>query len=188
MNRTSVDHVYRSIRRELRFAVSYVDFTRALETLLGRANPVLLSEIASEPLERARERLANLAGPTGFALFQKIDHGAVLKALTGRSMQSATYAIGNMLIATDVMKREPLVGLYFPLRLLVCESETDDVVVTYDVPSATLAQFASQDVDAATPAVDTRLEKLLDVAAALATKVRGAKTRSSFRVAEGGRR
>ena len=99
-----------------------------------------------------------------------------------------TYAIGNMLIATDVMKREPLVGLYFPLRLLVCESETDDVVVTYDLPSASLAQFVSPEVDGATPSVDARLEKLLDVAAALATKVRGAKTRPKFRVAEGSRR
>lgn len=188
MNRTSVDHVYRSIRRELRFAVSYLDFTRALETLLGRVNPVLMSEIASDPPERARERFANLAGPSGFALFHKIDHGSLLKALAGRNAQAATYAIGNMLIATEVMKHEPLIGLYLPLRIHVSETETGGVLVTYDVPSATLAQFASPAVDAATPSVDARLEKLFDVAAVLATKVRGTKVRSNFRVAEGTRR
>ena len=93
-----------------------------------------------------------------------------------------------MLIATEVMKHEPLIGLYLPLRIHVSETETDAVIVTYDVPSATLAQFGSTAVDAATPSVDARLEKLLDVAAVLATKVRGTKVRSSFRVAEGSRR
>lgn len=188
MNRTSVDHVYRTIRRELRFAVSYSDFTRALDTLLGRVNPVLLSEIASEPPERARERLANLVGPSGFALFQKIDHGSMLKVLAGRTAPSVTYVVGNVLVAAEMSKHEPMVGLYLPSRIHICESETKGVVVSYDLPSATLAQFRSAPVDASALTIDARLEKLLGVAAALASKARVQKQPSTFRVAEGGRR
>ena len=188
MNRTSVDHVYRTIRRELRFAVSYPDFTRALETLLGRINPVLLSEIASDSPERARERLGSLVGPSGFALFQKIDHGSMLKVLAGRNVPSMTYVVGNMLLGSEMTKHEPLVGLYLPSRVQVCESETNGVVVSYDVPSVTLAQFGSAPVDAAATSHDARLEKLLDVAAVLAAKARVQKVRTHFRVAEGGRR
>ncbi len=188
MNRTSVDHVYRTIRRELRFAVPYADFTRALETLLGRINPVLMSEIASESPERARDRLASLVGPSGLALFQKIDHGAMLKVLAGRSVPSMTYVVGNVLLATEMMRHEPMVGLYFPLRIHVCESESHSVLVSYDVPSAALAQFTSSQIDAVAASLDARTEKLLDVAAALASKARSTRRRPTFRVAEGGRR
>lgn len=188
MNRTSVDHAYRAVRRELRFPISYPDFTRALDTLLGRANPVLLSEIAGASPERARERLASVAGPSGFALFQKIDHGAMLKALTRRRVSSLTYVVGNVLTATEMTKHEPMLGLYVPPRVHVCESETDEVVVTYDIPSVTLAQFGHPSVDAVALSLDARLEKLLDVAAALAAKARAYKVRPTFSASEGGRR
>jgi len=188
MNRTSVDHVYRAIRRELRFGVPYADFTRALDTLLGRVTPVLLSEIASDPPERARERLASLVGPSGFALFQKVDHGAMLRTLAGRTVPSMTYVVGNVLLASEMTRHHPMVGLYLPVRIHVCESETKGVTVSYDVPSTTLAQFESPPVDAVASSLDARIEKLIDVAAALATRARAARLRPTFRVAEGGRR
>jgi len=180
MNRTSVDHPYTTVRRELRFSVGFGDLTRALESLLGRLDVDVIAEIAAKlPRERLRERLAAVIGPSGFALFQKIDHGAMLRSLTGRDVQAITYVVGNALLAIEMTSYEPTVGLYVPPRLYVCEREPGATLVTYDVPSATLAQFDVPRVSAIASTLDARVEKLVDVAAALALKRRA---RSASRV------
>jgi uncharacterized protein (DUF302 family) len=188
MTRRCVDHPYRTVRRELRFAVPFADFTRALESLLGTIEPAVLAEIARYSPERAREELASMVGLSGFALFQKVEHGTLLKSLVGRGVHATTYVFGNALIAIEMTKHEPKVGLYVPLRLHVSKSDPGEVTVTYDIPSATLAQFHSPSVDAVASSLDTKVDKLVDVAAALASKTRGRRLHPPVRMAEGGRR
>jgi hypothetical protein len=59
-----------------------------------------LSALHSLSAEAARERLASYVGPLDFTLFQKLDHGAIVTALTGRPCKATTYVFGNALIAT----------------------------------------------------------------------------------------
>jgi uncharacterized protein (DUF302 family) len=189
MIRTSIDHPYRTVRRELRFPVPYAAFTRALESLLGKFDPAVLSEIAHDSPERARAKLGGMLGLSGFALFQRIDHGSLLKSLAGQRKPAMTYVFGNALIALEMTRHEPTVGLYVPPRLYVRQSDAGGVIVTYDLPSSTLAQFHSAAVNSVAASLDAKIEKLIDVAAALALKkTRPAPVRAAFRSAEGSRR
>src|SRR4051794_31166295 len=104
MERTCIDRSYRAVRRELRFDVGYADFIRALESLLGRMNVDALPEIARETQERAREKLAAVVGLSGFALFQRIDHGALSRVFGGHASKARTYVFGNALIAVEMTK------------------------------------------------------------------------------------
>ncbi len=164
----------------------YVDFIRALESLLGRLDPSVLSGLGGEPPDRVRAKLATMVGVSGFALFQKIEHGAILRSLTGRGGQGITYVFGNPLIAVQMTRHEPVAALYVPPRLFVCDAGGEGVIVTYDVPSATLTQFHSPAVEQVAEMLDAKVAKLVDVAAALATK--RARRTDSFRSAEGSRR
>ena len=186
MHRKNIDHPYGAVRRELRFAVGYTEFTRALESLLGRLDPAGLVGIGRDTPDRAREKLARMAGVSGFTLVQKIDHGAISRSLATRHIHATTYVFGNALIASDMTKLDPRVGLYDPPRLYVCETKTHGVLVTYDLPSATLAQFDSPAINGVAASLDAKVEKLVAVAAALADKTRSRPRRPVM--AESGRR
>lgn len=186
MHRKNIDHPYEAVRRELRFAVGFADFTRALESLLGRIDPAGLVGITRDTPDRARERFGRMAGVSGFGLIQKIDHGAVSRSLAARNIHGMTYVFGNALIASEMTRHDPRVGLYDPLRLYVCETKAHGVLVTYDVPSATLAQFESSAINGVAASLDAKVEKLIAVAAALADKTRSRPRRPV--VAESGRR
>jgi uncharacterized protein (DUF302 family) len=168
MSESSIDQHYTTTRRELTFDVSYAAFTRAFESLLGKMDVEFLREISTRSPEEAREQLASFAGSSGFALFQKLDHGGLLTLFTGEPTLATTYVLGNALIAIEMTRHARQVGLYVPLRLHVSETEPGRIGVTYDVPSATLGQFGSPEVDAVASMLDTKVEKLVADAAELA--------------------
>jgi hypothetical protein len=87
-----------------------------------------------------RDDLAASVGPSGFALFQTIDHGGIITALGGRPARAMTYVFGNGLIAVQMTRPVADARLQVPLRLFVLEREPGVVGVAYDVPSATLAR------------------------------------------------
>jgi hypothetical protein len=185
MNATIIDLSYPAIRREHTLDVTFERFTSALESLLGRMDVDALREIATAPAEEARRKLASFVGPSDFSLFQKLDHGGLLAALGGRRVQAATYVFGNALIAIEMTKYEPRVGLYVPPRLYVRSRDTvaetaveasaeTGILVTYDVPSATFAQFGSAEVDAVAQSLDGKVEKLIADAARIAAAGSGA--------------
>ena len=92
----------------------------------------------------------------------------MLGAITGKPARATTYVFGNALIAVEMTRHDPRVGLYVPLRLFVQEIEARRVVVTYDLPSATLAQFRSSEVDAVARGLDEKVVRLMEEAAKLA--------------------
>jgi len=152
---------YQANRQERSFDVSYAAFTSAFEGLLGRVDIAGLTEITTIGADAARAKLASMLGPLDFALFQKIDHGAVLRALTAKPAGAITYVFGNALIAFEMTKRDPRAGLYVPLRLLAQDIGPERVLVTYDLPSASLRQFASAAIDEVARSLDDKIERLL---------------------------
>ena len=165
MGTSSIDHAYTAVRIDRTIDVSYERFMVGLEAQLGVMNLDVLREIATRSAEDARAMLAALVGPSGFALFQKIDHGALLTAFRGERTRAMTVVFGNALIAIEMTRHERGVGLYVPLRVLVEEVAPLCVRVTYDKPSATLAQFGSPAVDAIARSLDAKVEQLLEEAA-----------------------
>jgi uncharacterized protein (DUF302 family) len=162
-----IDRPCRATRREHTLAAPYERFTRAFESMLGVMTTGTLTDLGSAA--EARARLESFVGPSGFTLFQTVDHGGLLTAFTGRKVRATTFVFGNGLIAIEMTKHVPEVGLYVPLRLYVIEKGPNHLLLTYDRPSAMLGQFASKDVDRVAEMLDAKVESLIARAAQVAT-------------------
>ena len=147
---------------EIIVETSLKDFTRAFESLLGRMPVEVFEELSSLSPEAAREKLAWFVGSLAFVLFQTIDHGRLVTALTGRRCEATTYVFGNALIAIEMTRHVARAGLYVPLRLFVEAIAGDRVRVTYDLPSSLMAPFGSADVNEVAHRLDAKVERLLD--------------------------
>lgn len=153
---------YQASRIERSFDVSYAAFVGAFEALLGRMDVAAFTEITHATADVARARLASAVGPLDFALFQKLDHGGILTALTPRPTRAMTYVFGNALIAVEMTRLDARAGLYVPLRLFVQEVGPQRILVTYDLPSAAMAQFGSPAIDEIACSLDHKVERLLE--------------------------
>jgi len=145
LSRTERTHHVTQI--EITLAISHAEFTRAFESLLGRMDLGALSDLPSLSPQ---------------ALFQKIDHGGLITAVTGRRCEATTYVFGNALIAIEMTKHVARAGLYVPLRLFVEAIAGERVSVTYDLPSSLMAAFGSLDVSGVAHGLDEKVDRVLD--------------------------
>ena len=152
---------YSGLRRELSIDVAYEAFTHELERLLGRIDLEVVEQIQSSSPQELRAALQSYVGPSGFVLFQKIDHGGALSVLTGSDTRATTYVFGNALIAVEMTKIDPRAGLYVPLRMFVLATGPLDVAVTYDMPSSLLDQFGSPEITAVAESLDRKVDQLI---------------------------
>jgi hypothetical protein len=143
---------------------SHANFTKAFESLLGRTSPDAMVQLRSLPPQAMRERLATFVGPLDFSLFDRIDHGALVTALTGHHCDAIMYIFGNALIAIQMSEHEVRAGLYVPLRLFAESIASDRVRITYDLPSSLMAPFGSADVNRVARDLDGKVERLLSAA------------------------
>jgi len=127
-----------------------------------RTDVFAFADVAPLTAEAARERLASFVGPLDFSLFQKIDHGVLRAAIAGKPTQATTYVFGNALITVQMTTHDARAGLYVPLRLIVHEIANSRVMVTYDLPSATMMQFGVPAIDDVAHSLDDKVERLLD--------------------------
>src|SRR5690348_9921203 len=128
------DTPYTAVRRQLSARVDFATVTKQLDEGLGTMDLGALDDVAARRASAAelRGRLQSMAGASGFAIFQKIDHGVILDALAGRPTRALTYVFGNALVAVEMTRRAPAVGLYVPPRLFVAEPEPGTTTITYD--------------------------------------------------------
>jgi hypothetical protein len=159
---THTERTHQITQIETILEISHADFTSAFESLLGRMDVEALRELPSLSPQAAREKLASFVGPLDFTLFQKLDHGAVVTALTRNHCKAITYVFGNALIAIEMTKHVARAGLYVPLRLFVEAIASDRVRITYDLPSSLMAPFGSDDVNAVARGLDEKVERILD--------------------------
>lgn len=152
--------IYQANRREVEFDVDHAAFSAAFEELLGRTDVSAFADTALTA-EAARERLASFVGPLDFSLFQKIDHGGLRTAIAGKPTLATTYVFGNALIAVQMTTYDARAGLYVPLRLFVQEIAKSRVMVTYDLPSATMRQFGVPAIDDVARSLDDKVQRLL---------------------------
>jgi len=108
-------------------------------------------------------------GPSGFAIFSKVEQGQLLD-LAGKRGKSVQYAIGNPLLAIQMIEHAPEVGLYAPLRLVVYETR-GKTFLAYDRFGSLLAQYGYPEIARVAQAVEQSLEAL--IADATGTESRG---------------
>ncbi len=85
-----------------------------------------------------------------------------------QKLGDGSYLLESSALAPRMQAHERRVSLYLPLRLYVDDLDPGRTLVTYDLPSATFAQFASPEVDAFAALLDAKLYALVLDAAELA--------------------
>ena len=100
-------------------------------------------------------------GRTGLMMFMKLDHGAILRKLTGlKTPKIVRFVIGNPLIMKEMARHVPDAGSYAPVTILVDE-QPNGVHLTYDRMASLLAPYGNPDALSVARDLDSKIERLL---------------------------
>ncbi|WP_150736862.1 DUF302 domain-containing protein [Pandoraea anapnoica] len=121
------------------FEIAPDKFCWLFEQQLGKLDHGALELMYQDPAA-AEAWMAEMEGPHGLMLFDKLDHG-VLFALGGEPRVSIRYHIGNPLVAWRMTRHDVRAALYAPLTLLVFGNGDHLTQVEYDLPSSLFSQF-----------------------------------------------
>jgi uncharacterized protein (DUF302 family) len=134
---------------------SFEQFTQKFEGSLGRFEPSLVKDVATNP--SAAEKLLRAAeGAEGLMIFAIRDHGALLNIMEA-PRQAKQYDVGNPLIAATMTRHDIRAGLYAPLRIYVYEGADHTTRVEYDQPSSLFGQFENPVVAGVGKSLDAKL-------------------------------
>jgi uncharacterized protein (DUF302 family) len=106
-------------------------------------------------------QLANINAPLGLMRFWKLDYAAVLAA-SGTPARSFGYLMGNQTIAEQMIRHEPEVVLYAPLRTAIYEGSDGRAFLVIDQPSALFGSFGNADITKVGRHLDALVATLLD--------------------------
>ncbi len=138
----------------------------------------LLADIGDEPIpindfatttaswDSYREQVEPRLGPSGFMLFNLIDHGGwIAKAEIER--KALRVILGNPLIAITMLRHDVTAGLFAPVEMLLVDEGENHSSLTYVKPSSLMVVEPNPELLSAAEELDAKL-------AALATKVTSA--------------
>jgi hypothetical protein len=111
-------------------------------------------------------RLANINAPLGLMRFWKLDYAAVV-AGSGTPARSFGYLMGNQTIAEQMIRHEPEVVLYAPLRTAIYEGSDGRAFFVIDQPSALFGSFGNADITKVGRHLDALVATLLDTLGAI---------------------
>ena len=136
----------------------------ALEAQLGqRANWDELQDVIltiGATFEQAVQLIEQHLGTRGFTIFSKLDSG-VLLTISGKPTYAVQYAIGNPLLAMQMIEHAPEAALYAPLRQVAYENRAGKAVVAYERFTSQLAQYTHPEIARAAQLVEQKLEELV---------------------------
>lgn len=142
---------------------SYEHVVEALEAQLGRRADwdALQQEFETNAtFEQTRQLIEQQIGTSGFTAFHKFNPGNLL-TLSGKPTRAAQYAIGNPLLAIQMIEHAPEAALYAPLRLVVYENDAGKAVVAYERFTSQLAQYSHPEIARVAQLVEHKLEALI---------------------------
>ena len=152
---------------------SYEEVKTALEERMGMLGSTdeLVRQLAAMKAswEEIAKAVEKRLGTSGFTIFSKVEQGQML-ALAGKPRKVIQYAVGNPLLAIQMIEHVPEVALYAPLRLTVFEDDDGKTHVAYDRLPSLLAQYQDPGVAKVAEVVEQKFESLL--AEATGTDVR----------------
>jgi Domain of unknown function DUF302 len=131
----------------------------------------LVPAVDTDAFRRSRSwaetiRLASTNGPLGLMRFWKLDYAAIL-AGSGTPGRSFGYLIGNQTIAEQMIRHEPEVVLYAPLRAAIYEGSDGGAFFVIDQPSALFGSFGNTDITEVGRHLDALVATLLDALGAV---------------------
>jgi len=110
--------------------------------------------------EQVVQSLEQLPGTSGLILFNKFDLGTLL-TLQGKPTRAVQYAIGNPLLAIQMIEHAPEAVLYAPFRLAVYEDRADNAFVAYERFTSQLAQYPNPEIAPVAQLVEQKMEALV---------------------------
>jgi uncharacterized protein (DUF302 family) len=110
--------------------------------------------------EQAVQIVEQRLGTSGFTILSKIEPGALLR-LSGKPTRATQYAIGNPLLAIQMIEHAKDTALYAPLRLVVYENRAGKAVVAYERFTSQLAKSPHPEIAPVAQLVDQKLEELV---------------------------
>jgi uncharacterized protein (DUF302 family) len=157
-SRFMVDHVCLATDKP------FEDVAKAFERQLGLFDPNVLSLLAAgADTEEGKARIEAMAGPSGFMLFGKTDHGALLR-IAGQKRKAIQYVVGNPLFALQMTQHDIRASLYAPLRVLLYQNEEGKTCLEYDRPSSLFGQFGQAEITVTAAMLNHRLDALVSAA------------------------
>jgi uncharacterized protein (DUF302 family) len=142
----------------------FEDVAKALERQMGRFDPDVSKSLAEGgDTEEAKAKFEAMAGPSGFMLFGKTDHGSLLR-IAGQKRKAIQYVVGNPLFALQMTQHDIRASLYAPLRVLLYENEEGKTCVEYDKPSSLFRQFDQAEITDTAAMLDLKLDALVSAA------------------------
>jgi uncharacterized protein (DUF302 family) len=154
------------VRMRYDSAKGYDELLAALLADIGD-KPVQINDFATatDDWQSYRDKVEPHAGPSGFMLFNLIDHGAwITKA--GIDRRVMRVVLGNPLIAITMLQHDVTAGLFAPVELLIVDEGEGRSSLTYVKPSSLMVVENHPELLSAAEELDAKL-------AALATKVTG---------------
>ena len=143
---------------------SYERVIEALEAQLGpRADWEKIARalgMSNASWEQAVQIVEQQLGTSGFTILSKIEPGALLR-LSGKPTRATQYAIGNPLLAIQMIEHAPEAALYAPLRLVVYENRAGKAVVAYERFTSQLAQYPNPEIAPVAQLVEQKPEELV---------------------------
>ena len=115
---------------------------------------------ANGTLEQAIQLIEQQLGTSGFTIFSKIEPGDLL-TLSGTPTRAVQYALGNPLLAIQMIEHAPEAVLYAPLRLAVYENRAGKAFVAYERFTSQLAQYPNREIPPVAQLVEQKLEALV---------------------------
>jgi uncharacterized protein (DUF302 family) len=145
-------------------AKSYDELVAALLADIGD-KPVPINDFATTTgsWDAYRERVEPHVGPSGFMLFNLIDHGGWIPK-AGIERRALRVILGNPLIAITMLRHDVTAGLFAPVEMLLVDEDEGRSSLTYVQPSSLMVVEPNPELLCAAEELDAKL-------AALAAKV-----------------
>ena len=140
-------------------AKSYDELLAALLADIGE-KPVQINDFATatDDWQSYQDRVEPHAGPSGFMLFNLIDHGAWIRK-AGIDRKVMRVILGNPLIAITMLRHDVSAGLFAPVELLLVD-EGDSSSLTYVKPSSLMVVENNPELFSAAEELDAKLAAL----------------------------
>jgi uncharacterized protein (DUF302 family) len=114
--------------------------------------------------EEIRAAIAQMVAPTGLMIFAAIDQGPLL-SLLGTPKRARQYAIGNALIASELLECDIRAGLLAPLRVFLYGDARGVAHLSYDLPSSLFGRFGDARMDRVARELDAKLARVAEALA-----------------------
>jgi uncharacterized protein (DUF302 family) len=123
-----------------------------------------VSVASDKPFDQVSDAIKTLVAKNGMMVMAEVNQGKML-SITGLSLNATLFLVGNPTVGKHLFEQDHGVGLYVPLRIFVYTDESGKTRVSYDKPSALLAQFHNEKVAMIAHMLDQKLNGLATMAA-----------------------